>query len=159
LTEVVSPAEQRRGLRAAATEAMEKSDPVDQLDGFSVQLSIWLYRIEKSLGAPAADGGPMLALAERQPRAEHGPGRLEELLAIARRWLPWAAASTGSLALLAAAAWLLSRRLRYRLPELAVTQRLGGTHAAGIGAVLSFASTSQPPSVQRDQMPDYLQRL
>jgi hypothetical protein len=37
-----------------------------------------------------------------------------------------------------------------------VPPRMGGAHAAGIGAVISFGSTTQSPSSQRNEVPDYL---
>ena len=47
---------------------------------------------------------------------------------------------------------------RYRFPEFEVEPRLGGAHAAGVGAVISFASAAVPPASQRNQVPDYLRR-
>jgi hypothetical protein len=47
---------------------------------------------------------------------------------------------------------------RYRFPDFEVEPRLGGAHAAGVGAVISFASAAVPPASQRDQVPDYLRR-
>jgi hypothetical protein len=52
----------------------------------------------------------------------------------------------------------LKIRARYRFPEFDVEPRLGGAHAAGVGAVISFASAAVPPASQRDQVPDYLRR-
>jgi hypothetical protein len=52
----------------------------------------------------------------------------------------------------------LKRRARHRFPEFEVEPRLGGAHAAGVGAVISFASAAVTPASQRDQMPDYLRR-
>jgi hypothetical protein len=53
---------------------------------------------------------------------------------------------------------LIRRRKRYRFPEFDVEPRLGAAHAAGVGAVISFASAAVPPAAQRDQVPDYLRR-
>ena len=52
----------------------------------------------------------------------------------------------------------MGSRARYRFPEFDVEPRLGGNHAAGVGAVISFASAALPPASQRDQVPDYLRR-
>jgi hypothetical protein len=55
--------------------------------------------------------------------------------------------------------FLADRRIRYLFPEVDAGPLLGAPHAAGVGAVLSFASAHLPPSQQRDQVPDYLQRM
>jgi hypothetical protein len=59
-------------------------------------------------------------------------------------------------ALLVAGALLFWRRqvAVHRLPEFAVEPRLGGSHGAGIGGVISFADPSQPPSSQHRLRPD-----
>jgi hypothetical protein len=158
LAEVVSTAERRRALAAAVTEALEKSDAVDQLDGFTVQLSIWLYRMEKALGGGPPAGEPLVVFPECVAE-EESAGWFEQVQGMVRVWWPSAVAGAGGVLVAGLVWWLVVRRLRYRFPVLAVAPRLGGAQAAGIGAVLSFASTAMPPSVQREQMPDYLQRL
>ena len=55
--------------------------------------------------------------------------------------------------------YLADRRIRYVFPEVETGPLLGAPHAAGVGAVVSFSSAQLPPSQQRDQVPDYLQRL
>ncbi|MCU0782162.1 MAG: hypothetical protein MUF04_13830 [Akkermansiaceae bacterium] len=59
-------------------------------------------------------------------------------------------------ALLVAGALMYWRRqvAVHRLPEFAIEPRLGGSHGAGIGGVISFADPSQPPSSQRRLRPD-----
>ncbi len=52
--------------------------------------------------------------------------------------------------------WKVSARFLF--PEFEVEPRLGGSHAAGIGAVISFSSAAIPPARQRDQVPDYMRR-
>ena len=71
--------------------------------------------------------------------------------------LPAGLAAGGLLATLVVMA-SLKRRTRYQFPDFEVEPRLGGAHAAGVGAVISFASASVPPASQRDQVPDYLRR-
>jgi hypothetical protein len=84
--------------------------------------------------------------------------RLQPFMGEARRYLELAAMVIGTaLVALAMAAWM-KRRARYRFPDFEVEPRLGGAHAAGVGAVISFASAAVPPASQRDQMPDYLRR-
>jgi hypothetical protein len=61
------------------------------------------------------------------------------------------------LALWSAVTWWRGRA-RFRFPEFEVEPRLGGSHAAGIGAVISFGSSAIPPALQRNQVPDYMRR-
>ena len=65
--------------------------------------------------------------------------------------------------LLAVVGWvarlIAKRRLRYVFPEVEIDPLFGAPHAAGVGAVISFSSSQLPPSQQRDQVPDYLQRM
>jgi hypothetical protein len=51
--------------------------------------------------------------------------------------------------------WRRSRR-KYRLPVFPVAVRLGGTQAAGVGAVISFAHANRPAAAQREQLPEDL---
>ena len=69
-----------------------------------------------------------------------------------------AAAIVGGLLLLWGVSMWWRARARFYFPALHVESRLGGDHAAGIGAVISFASASVPPAIQRNQLPDYLRR-
>lgn len=68
-----------------------------------------------------------------------------------------AAGFGGTLVLCSALMWW-RRRARFRFPEFEVEPRLGGSHAAGIGAVISFGSAAIPPAMQREQLPDYMRR-
>ena len=110
-------------------------------------------------GAAAAE--PMMASA---PRSE-GPVKKPKMMDLLLPWiekaeplvLPVAILCASLLAGLVMTGWL-RRRARYHFPEFEVEPRLGGPHAAGIGAVISFASAAVPPASQRDQVPDYLKR-
>ena len=55
--------------------------------------------------------------------------------------------------------WIAERRIRYTFPEVDSAALLGAPHAAGVGAVISFGSAQLPAAQQRDQVPDYLQRM
>ena len=155
---LVSNAEQRRMLSSSVTKALDKANPVDQLEGFAVQLSIRLYWVEKVFtGTPVSDR-PMVDLPDK-PQPEPPENRLLEWFEVARVWvLPVGVGIAGLVA--AGCAWLLfRRRLRYRFPELEVVPRLGGAHGAGIGKLVTFGNAGLPPSIQRDQVPDYLRRM
>ncbi len=159
LAEVVPALEQRKGLQNCIEAALEKAAPVDQLAGFSVQMSIRLYWMEEALKPESMPGVAMVAPADR-PRA-NAPPRESPATALVRTVSPWAGlAGSGAVSLLALLLlrWWLARRRTYRFPEFEVPPRLGGAHAAGIGAVISFPSGGGPPTMQRDQVPEYLRR-
>ena len=156
ITGSILPAEQRRASESAVMQAFEKTKPTEQLEKFLVQMSIRLYWMERVLaGEP-----PVLASSEptedRQAAAKSPKFLWLQALAI-RSEFP--AAMLLAVLLLAIGCnqwWRL--RARYRFPAFEVEPRLGGAHAAGIGAVISFASAAIPPASQRDQVPDYLWR-
>jgi hypothetical protein len=161
LTEGVPAAEQRRALQSSVMSAFEKLNFAEQLEAFSVQMSIRIYWMERMLGGhPAPDEIP--AFTRKKEPMELAPSVLDEWkLKISgwfEQWWGFGAIIAGGLMLLSAfAAWMRSR-VRLRFPDLDVEPRLGGAHAAGVGAVISFASASLPPASQKDQVPDYLRR-
>ncbi|MEI6673925.1 MAG: hypothetical protein WCO57_01980 [Verrucomicrobiota bacterium] len=155
LTERVSAALQRRTLQSAIMQAMEKSNPQDQLEVFSVQLAIRSYWMEQLVGGITGNG----TQAPAQPRASKQPKKPASL---AERWSqlqpiaePLAIPGLllgGTLGFaLSLGAWL-RWRATYRFPEFAVEPRLGGRHAAGVGAVLGFSRSALPPPSQRAQL-------
>ena len=158
LTDIVSTPEQRRALLSSVDKALEKSDAGEQLEAFNVQMSIRLYWMEHMLKGTAVAGG-MVASSGIDAKPPDPPGRLALLLRkLPDRWWVPAGVLLGSvLAGFAVRLWL-QFRMRYRFPSFEVEPRLGGSHAAGVGAVISFASSSLPPAVQREQVPDYLRR-
>ncbi len=158
LAELVPDAEQRRMLGSSVTKALDKANPVDQLEGFAVQLAIRLYWVEKAFAGNRITDQPLVGLAEK-PQPASARSRLPGLLETARPWLWPAGGGLAGLAALCLGWRLFRRRLSYRLPEFEVAPRLGGEHGAGIGAVVTFGNPSLPPSIQRDQMPDYLRRM
>lgn len=158
LTDAVSAAEQRRALESSVMEALNKSDPADQLERFSVQMSIRVYWMERMLHGGVASAGPV-GLSINHVKPEKTGDKTHALLAVSERWaLPAGAAAGGLLAM-----WLVlicwRARAKYRFPVLDVAPRLGASHAAGVGAVISFGNPMVPPSLQRDQVPDYLRKI
>lgn len=150
--------EQRRALESSVLQALEKTNSFEQLDKFLEQISIRIYWMERVLtGEPIVTNAPPVRApvekAKKQPSE-----RLLLMQEIAQRvGLPVGILTLAFLVGAIAARWFRSRA-RYRFPEFEVESRLGGSHAAGIGAVISFASASVPPASQRDQMPDYMRR-
>lgn len=160
LTDVVPAAEQKRAMESAVIQASKDEDPARQFEGFLVQMSIRIYWMEKMLESGAAEGGGQsgirvaVGVPEWKPTVEE---KLQPLIDEAKRFTLPAAGVGILLVVLVMIAWL-QRRSRYRFPEFDVEPRLGGSHAAGVGAVISFASAAVPPASQRDQVPDYLHR-
>jgi hypothetical protein len=157
IADVVSPLEQRRSLQSSVTLATEKSGKVEQLEAFCQQMSIRLYWVERLMkGGPdnvAVVSTPLETAAKKQTSE-----RKEKLLAMLHQWAPQAGAAAGALLLLVSLRLLWKAKRKCRFPEFDVEPRLGGEHAAGIGAVISFASAALPPGGQREQKPEYLHR-
>ncbi len=161
LTEGVPAAEQRRALQSSVMSAFNKLNFPEQLEAFCVQMSIRIYWMERMIGGThEAEDRPQVAA--RPLLAKKAPGVLDAWKAKAIGWFEtwWTALAigTGSAFLIAALGMWMKARVRLRFPDLEVEPRLGGAHAAGVGAVISFASASLPPASQKDQVPDYLRR-
>ena len=161
LTDTVSAAEQRRALESSVMQAFEKVDPAGQIEAFLVQMSIRIYWMERmqeggdgmNAALPAFSKAPEVKVDK-----DEAPGRLQVLLEQGRPYFSYAALFAGGLICAVGVQQWFRRKARYHFPEFDVEPRLGGDHAAGVGAVISFASASLPPASQRDQVPDYLRR-
>jgi len=161
LTDAVSAAEQRRALESSVIQAFGKLEPSAQIEALLVQMSIRIYWMERMQGGEVATIGE----APSPRRVEKTPAKVSSVSKWLLPVLEWvrpfvipAAASAAVLILGVMVTSWLRRSARYRFPEFDVEPRLGGSHAAGIGAVISFASAAVPPASQRDQVPDYLRR-
>lgn len=161
LTDTVSTAEQRRAMESSVIQAFKDVNPAKQIEAFLVQMSIRIYWIERMMdgGAVAGEDPPLTHRAAKTPESK--PSMMERFqpqIDLVRPFeVPAAATASGLLVALLTSCWV-KRRARYRFPEFDVEPRLGGSHAAGVGAVISFASAAVPPASQRDQVPDYLRR-
>jgi hypothetical protein len=159
LTDVVSAAEQRRALESSVMQALKETEPARQFETFLVQMSIRLYWMERMLGGDAPDKQPAAAAPLAKAPEESGLREfLRPQLDEAARHVVPASSAAGALFLGFALRFWLKRRARHQFPDFEVEPRLGGAHAAGVGAVISFASATVPPASQRDLMPDYLRR-
>ncbi len=161
LTDVVAPAEQRRALESSMMQAFGKLDQAGQIEAFLVQMSIRIYWMERMMGGESAASDEAPALLHAAKPVEKKSAIMEKLKSVlesAKRFVFPAALLAGVAMLgLAVTSWT-RRRARYQFPDFDVEPRLGGAHAAGVGAVISFASAAVPPASQRDQVPDYLRR-
>jgi hypothetical protein len=161
ITDTVSAAEQRRALESSVMQAFGSTVPSDQLEAFLVQMSIriyWMERMTKGTAAETMESIPDGESARAFPRKKKMPEESPEIPS----WMKLAggilaAGFGGSLTLWCAVAWWRSR-VRFRFPEFEIEPRLGGGHAAGIGAVISFGSPAIPPAMQRNRVPDYMRR-
>jgi hypothetical protein len=160
LTDTVSGVEQKRALQSSVVKSLEKADSVDQLEAFSVQMSIRLYWMERMLSGATVTEATMTNSVAVAVEKHAAPGVMEHLNKILppRWWLPVSVICGAMLVAYGLRAWLRFRA-RYRFPEFEVEPRLGGSHAAGIGAVISFTNAAVPPAQQREQVPDYLRRV
>jgi len=135
-------------------QALEKADPPGQLEAFVVQMAIRIYWMERMLqsGANTESEPQVLEIAPQHAKAAEGVAlsRKDQMLAEVKPYGIPAASVLGVLVL----GWLvrlrIKQRAQYRFSDLGVEERLGGRHAAGIGAVISFASAASPPAAQRD---------
>lgn len=162
LTDAVSAAEQRRALDSSVMKAFVTSKPFDQLESFLVQMSIRIYWMERMIEGTAEETMEAIPEGVRDSLTAEKEDEAEDEIEIPV-WMKMAAAAAvaacgGLMAIWSFVMWWMSR-LRFRFPEFEVEQRLGGNHAAGIGAVISFSSSAVPPARQRDQVPDYMRRM
>lgn len=161
ITDTVSAAEQRRALESSVMQAFGSTIPFDQLEAFLVQMSIRIYWMERMTQGTAAETMESIPVGEGA-RPFHRKRTEPEVAPEFPSWMKLvggivAAGFGGLLTLWCAVAWWRGR-MRFRFPEFEVEPRLGGAHAAGIGAVISFGSPAIPPAMQRNRVPDYMRR-
>lgn len=158
LTDSISAAEQRRAMESSVMQAFEKTKPSEQFEKFLVQMSICIYWMERMLAGESALNEKLPPGATISSYKTDSSAKFLWLQDLARRLaFPAAVVLIAFLTGFGIHHWLRFRA-RYRFPEFDVEPRLGGAHAAGVGAVISFVSAAVPPASQRDQVPDYLRR-
>ncbi len=155
LVRSVGKSERNRALQSSINQAVVKSQSVDQLDGFCVQMSIRIYWMEKALEA-----GLIAPIEEDKPTKVVNQNA-EKIAALHLWWMSWRIPlGVGFVVVLVGSVftWWRRRRMTYVFPEFDVAPRLGGQHGAGIGAVISYSSARIPAAMQREQVPDYSRR-
>jgi hypothetical protein len=158
LAAAIPDAEIKRALSHSIMQAREKSDPASQLEAFLVQMSIRLYWMERLLENSShpkpSDSQPSTPTPSNSPAPSPSfqdsiTSKLQPLLDAARPHTTTAAwvASISGLILIS----LIWSRLRapHILPDFSIEPRLGGNHAAGVGATITFTDPSTPPAAQR----------
>lgn len=156
----VSMLERGRVMENAVMEALKKSDKAGQLQAFLIQMSIRIYWMERIMNGEKneAAAAPVTEKHASKKPAAKGIEKFRPLIDMVAPYLMPGGFAVGTIALLGVLRMMLRRRARYRFPEFEVEARLGGPHAAGVGAVLSFGRAAPPPAYQREQMPEYLRR-
>lgn len=153
----VGEAERVRALQSSINQAVVKSQPVDQLDGFCVQMSIRIYWMEK-----AFDSG-LIAPMPQPEKTDIKKQKQAARVAAATSWFKeWQLPIFLTLAVIAVGlimGMIRRARQKFYFTEYEVAPRMMGAHAAGVGAVISYASAKIPPTMQREQVPDYLRRM
>lgn len=159
IADSVAAADQRRALASSVEEALEKPDKVAQFEAFCVQLAIRIYWMERATGlVTEAETTPQLRpLAKAAKNEKEKPSATKaKIEAIVTEWGPSVGIMGSAFLVVAGGVAFARRQARYRFPVFDVPSRMGGSHAAGIGAVISFGSTTQSPSSQWNEVPDYL---
>ena len=151
----ISQAERKRALESSVVKAISDHDRIGQLEAFIMQMSVRIYWMEEILdGAPGerAYEKPIRTDGGKAPAAESWTSRV-----VVPEWAGgsvWAVSTVSvSAMVLLSFLWWWRSRLKFHFPEAGVETRLGGRHAAGVGAVISFASSQLPPAIQREQTP------
>lgn len=155
LTQTVSTNEQRRAIESAVMQAAAKQDPSAQFEAFLMQMSIriyWMEQLQKD-GISGRVQAPAVRSSTGSIKKSATKEKLLVLMTGMQRFTVPAVVGMGLMILLSLLVWYLRRKASYVFPELEVEPRLGGAHAAGVGAVISFASAAVSPASQRDQVP------
>lgn len=160
LAEKVSLPERRRAMETAVMAALKKSDRAGQLEAFLVQMSIRIYWMERMMGGEkkTAQATPPTSKPAEKKSPAKGIEKFRPLINQISPYLVPGISATTAIVLLWVLSALIRRRAKYRFPEFEIEPRLGGPHAAGVGAVISFGRAAPSPAFQREQMPEYLRR-
>ncbi len=147
--------------RSSVMQAFANTDAFEQMQAFLVQMSIRIYWMERMAEGTADETAEAIPEGS-SARSFHGK---KAGVSVPPKLPDWAGMVAGGLVSTVGAALLVfvamkwwKERAKFVFPEFEVEPRLGGNHAAGIGAVISFASAALPPARQRDQVPDYMRR-
>lgn len=160
VTKIVATAYLETLAAACRRDALEATDPVEQLQRFATQLSTRLFWLEQAHPAvkpePAAVASPALETAplapvltlsevappDPVPRREHFVASL-----LRQKWLPWIGVGLISLLMIAMILFMLIRRTRrlrrqtvWLLPDYDHRQpvRFGGPHCGACGATVKY---------------------
>jgi hypothetical protein len=160
IAKAVSSSEQQRSVQSSLIRAMRANGSFEQLEEFIMQFSVRTYWMERMMDE-ASGKAPAEVSVEETPVVQAKVKKMNPLEMIPEKFRGpalIAAAGLGSMVVLWGLIFWVRSRSRYKFPELEVEARLGGSHAAGVGAVVNFASPAVSPARQREQVPEYLRR-
>ena len=144
----------------AKQQAQTKSEPASQLESFSTGLSIRLYWMERELAEAAGEGHLLTSSGEEPVVVMADEEEVEEPVQESKVLLLFGMLSLG---VVCVGLWFAYRKAQrnksYQFPEVNVKPLLAAPHAAGVGAVIHFGNATMPPSVQKEQVPDYLRKM
>jgi hypothetical protein len=161
LADKVSLPERNRAIENAVMQALKKADNAGQLQAFLVQMSIRIYWMERIMRGERQDVAVTSAQGKLTALKSEAKGheKFRLLLTEISPFMAPVVAATLLVLMIWMAVIIAYRRARYRFPEFEVEPRLGGPHAAGVGAVISFGRAAPSPAFQREQLPEYLRRM
>lgn len=160
ISKTVSASERDRSLQGSLVRAMRQNGSFEQLSEYLMQFSVrtyWMERMMDEASVKPVVQTPKAVLPDLQ-NVEKEENLLDSIPDQLKKPALLAACALGALVVLSALVWWLRSRARLKFPECAIEARLGGPHAAGIGAVVNFASPDVSPALQRKQVPDHLRR-
>ncbi|OUV15604.1 MAG: hypothetical protein CBC46_04875 [Verrucomicrobiaceae bacterium TMED86] len=149
-------------MKLSIEEAMESEESLAQLEFFSGQLARSLSGLEKKLKEDGVLDTRLRGTGEKEE---------EKLGSLASLWHDFRENSEAFLAvvvlvslafsvgLLVFLRYLVNRNRAFVFPDAQGSSLLGAPHAPGVGSVISYHNRTQPPSLQRNNYPDYLQRM
>lgn len=143
----VGVGEKKRALQSAINQALGKSQAVDQLDLFCVQMSIRLYWMEQAWHAG------VIAPPEQQQDATPvvRTDWKKEALAWWQKWRGFGIITSMLLGCTLVCRWWLQHRARYVFANHQDRQRLGFPYAASTTAVVSFSHQRAPSRSEQDR--------
>lgn len=143
--------------KAAIEEAMEKSDAISQIESFSIQLSTKLARLERMMGG--GGGAPDLAIQELLSREETTTWGQLRKDPVKFYSVVFGGGMIPVIIVVIFGRYYADRKREYLFPDAQGSPLMGAPHAAGVGGVISYSSVSLPPSSQKEEVPNYLQRM
>jgi hypothetical protein len=163
VVDVIRLEEREMVLRLAIEDALEKSDSASQLESFSIQLSVGLERLEEIVSKEGGSllGGQIFVMDEKNRSLPNQPSLGDKLLS--NQWFSNTLIGLSVLipaCLIGLKVYRITRKRKtYVFPIAEGSGLLDAPHGAGVGGVLSFVSATAPPSSQKQDVPDYLQKI